>query len=157
MKNKNTDFDISFATYNDVEDILNLLYPSYFEESAYSKLEYDPVATRLTVQNWLDEVVVLVRVDGKLAGIMSMYFIKTFYKQSECEVVMFYVHPDYRGTGIGRSLVNAIVMLSDKNEAAVIYTTSGSGMNGNNNNLYVNLFKKFGFENLGTELIKINV
>lgn len=157
MKNKLVEFDLSFATHDDLNDILDLLYPSYFDESVYSGLEYDPIATRRTVESWLDEIVILARVDGQLAGIVSMYFIQTFYKQAECDVVMFYVRPDYRGTGVARSLVNAIVMMADKNKAAVVYTTSGSGMNGNNNQLYINLFKKFGFKDLGAELIRINV
>lgn len=157
MKNKQVEFDLSFATHDDLDDILDLLHSSYFKESVYSALDYDPLAARLTVQNWLDEIVILARVEGKLVGIMSMYFIKTFYKQPECDIIMFYVHPDYRGTGISRALVNAIVMLSDKNNAAVIYTTSASGMDESNDKLYTNLFKKFGFKVLGTELIRINV
>lgn len=154
---KKTEFDLSFATFADIDDVLDLLYPAYFEESTYADLEYDPQMAKETVISWLQGAFVLARVDGELAGVASMYFTRTFYKQIEGDVVMFYVHPDYRGTGIGRSLAGAIDAISQKNNAAVVYTTSGSGMKNKNNSTYINLFKKFGFKPLGTELIKKNV
>lgn len=157
MKRKHVEFDLSFATYADVDDIVNILYPGYFEESTYSDLTYDPEMTKRTVIDWISEPCVIARVDGKLAGIVAMYFVRTFYKETECDVIMFYVAPEYRGTGVARGLVNALTMISDKEGAAIIYTTSGSGMTGSNNKMYTNLFSKFGFKGLGTELIRVNV
>lgn len=157
MKKSKLGFDLTFATYDDVQDIIDLLYPSYFEESGYSKLTYDPDMTRQTVIRWIPETVILARVEGKLVGVLSMYLARTYYKEIEGDIVIFYVHPDYRGTGVARGLVNAMDSLTKKNNVSIIYTSSGSGMKGNNNNLYANLFKKFGFEELGSELIKKNV
>lgn len=157
MKKGKVQFDLSFATYADIEDIENLLYPHYFEESTYSDLTYDPEMTRKTITSWIPETCILARVDGVLVGVLAMYFTRTYYKEYEGDVVIFYVHPDYRGAGVGRGLVNALKEVSDKLGAAVVYTSSGSGMGEENNKLYTNLFKKVGFEELGTELIRKNV
>lgn len=156
MNRKKAEFDLSFATFNEVNEIEALLYP-YFQESTYSGLTYDSEAAKQTILHWIPEVCVLARVNGELVGIVSMYFINTFYKEPECDVVMFYVKPEYRGSGVARGLVNAITMIADRNKAGIIYTSSGSGIGKENNNLYANLFKKFGFKDLGTELIRINV
>lgn len=149
-------FSLSFATFEDVDAIENLLYP-YFEESTYSGLTYDPLATKHTIAQWIPEVCILAKVDGEIVGITAFYFLNTFYKEPECDVVMFYIKPEYRGTGISRGLVNALTTIADQNQAGIIYTSSGSGMGGKNNDLYANLFKKFGFQELGTELIRKNV
>lgn len=157
MKDKRVNFDLSFATYADLGDIENLIYPHYFDESAYSDLTYDPEMARQTILQWIPETCVLARVDGNLVGILAMYFTRTYYKETEGDVVIFYVLPEYRGTGVARGLVYALKKISDKQKAAIVYTSSGSGMKGNNNKLYANLFKKVGFKELGTELIRKNV
>lgn len=153
---KDFSFNLSFATFDDVNKIEQFLY-SYFEESMYSCLTYDPLITRQTIMQWIPETCILAKVDDKIAGIVAAYFTRTYYKEIEGDVVIFYVHPDYRGTPIARSLVNALTMIADKNSAAIVYTSSGSGIGSQNNKLYGNLFKKFGFQELGTELIRKNV
>ena len=157
MKRKLADFDLSFATFDDVDSIQNMLYPAYFEESTYSGLTYDPEMSKKTIASWIPETCIIAKVDGEIVGIVAAYFVRTYYKQKEGDVVIFYTRPDYRGTGVARGLVNALKEIGDKVGAAVIYTSSGSGMGGNNNKLYANLFKKVGFEELGTELIRKNV
>lgn len=157
MKAKKADFTLSFATYQDVHEIEPFLY-EYFKESGYSDgLTYDADTTKATIAQWIPQICVLARVDGQLAGIFAMYFTHTYYKEPECDVIIFYVSPEYRGTGVSRGLVNALTAISDKNGAAVIYTSSASGISSKNNKMYANLFTKFGFEDLGTELIRKNV
>lgn len=146
---------IERAKYGDVDGIQGLMYPTYFNESTYSNLEYDPVRTRMTITNWLNNVCFVAKDGDRIAGVFSMWFTQTFYKQIESDVEMFFVHPDYRGTEVARMLVDELVRQSDKVDSAVIYTACASGINDRNNKLYTNLFKKFGFKELGTEVVRI--
>lgn len=155
MKKEKMDFDLSFATYSDVDDIQKLIEP-YHKESRYSGLTYDPIMTRHTITQWIPETCVLARVDGKAVGVFAMYFFRTYHKEPEADVVLFYIDPEYRGTGVSRLLVNALTMIADKKNVAVIYVSSGSGISHENDKMFSNLFGKFGFEKLGTELVRKN-
>jgi len=150
-------YTLEFAKYKDAQDIQNLLYPDYFEASIYSGLDYDPVSTLQYIYEWISEYCVLARDDaGSIVGILGFYLANTYYKQKECDIVIFYIHPDHRGKGVSRMLVKFLNGFCEKRgDVGVIYTTSGSGMSEKNNMLYTNLFKKEGFEVLGTELIRI--
>lgn len=154
MKREKVNFELCFATFDDVDAIEALLYPNYFNESHYSDLTYDPLQTKATIASWIPETVILAKLDGKIIGILAMYFMNSYYKEKEGDVVIFYVLPEYRGTGVSRALVAALDKVSKEVGAKVVYTSSGSGMGENNNKLYANLYKKFEFKELGTELIK---
>jgi GNAT superfamily N-acetyltransferase len=147
---------IEKATYRDVNQIQDLMYPIYFNESAYSDFEYDPVRTRMTITTWLSGLCFVAKDKNKIAGVFSMYFAQTFYKHLETDVEMFFVHPDYRGTQVARLLVDEMVRQSDMAGSKIIYTACASGINEKNNKLYTNLFKKFGFKELGTEVMRVS-
>lgn len=149
-------YDFSFATYTDTKDIMDLLYPTYFNESIYRSLDYDPVSTAAYISTWINEHCVIARYQGKVVGIIAFYFTNTYYRQKECDIVIFYIHPDHRGTVLSRALVKALDDICKREgDVGVAYTTSASGMEGSNDSLYRNLFKKFGYKVLGTEMIKV--
>jgi L-amino acid N-acyltransferase YncA len=147
---------IEKATHRDVTEVQNLLFPEYFNETVYSTLEYDPIRTRLTVTGWLSDVFYVVRDQGKIVGFFSMFIAYSFFKKGVANVDTLYVHPDYRGTKVGRMLVEKLVEESDKNDCASIHASCASGIGDKNNLLHTNLFKKFGFRELGTEVVRLN-
>lgn len=149
-------FTIERATYADVDDIQCLMFPTYFKESTYSGLDYDPVRTRMTITDWINEICFVAKSKDRVVGVFSMFITQTFYKQKECDVLMFFVHPDYRATGVSRMMVNELNKQADLNGAAVTYTACASGISNKNNKLYTNLFKKFGFDMLGTEVVRFS-
>ena len=139
----------------DVKGIMNLMYPHYFNESGYKHLDYDEDGLLNMILGWLTEGYGLVaEQDGKTVAFVAFAFMKTFYKQVECDVDMFFVHPDYRGQKISRALVESVVNVANMNDAKVIYSSCLSGIGDKNNKLYVNLWKKFGFKELGTCMIR---
>lgn len=149
------EFSLHIARPEDVSAIQSLMYPGYFQESTYSGLTYDHDQTRAMIENWLHDVCIVAKVEGRIVGVAAMYYVRTFYKEPEADVEMFYVAPEYRGTGISRALVDTLVQNADANRCAVIYTSCASGISEKNNLLYRNLFKKFGFNVLGTELARV--
>lgn len=153
MTKERKKFNLRFANYYDVNAIVDLLHPNYFEESQYKGLTFDLENCQKTVAEWITEYCAIAEMDGKVVGVVAFYFLNSYYKEKEGDIIIFYVHPDYRGTGVARALVGIVEKISKELDAAVVYTTSGSGMGRKNDKLYSNLFKKFGFEELGTELI----
>lgn len=154
LKNQ-TPFSIFQATLDDVNEIEGLLYPHYFYESGYRHLDYDPDATRTMIASWItDGVGIIVRSRGKIVGFASMRFMRTFYKQVEADVDMFFVLPEYRGTGIARALSTTISDIAEKGNAAIVYTSCLSELGDKNNTMYENLWKKLGFRKLGSVMIR---
>lgn len=147
----------SVASIDDVDGIQGLMYPTYFNESIYNTQEYDHDMTKKTITNWLDNVCVVAKHKDKIIAVASMYYSKTYYKTPQADIEMFYVHPDFRGYGVSRDLVRILVDNADANKCSAIYTSCASGISVKNDKQYQNLFKKFGFNKLGTEMVKINV
>lgn len=146
------------ASLNDVVEIEEFLGGNYFNEVVYSSvMEYDPLATRRYITEWLfgGDCVIARGEDDSIVGVFSTFITTTYYKQPECEVIIFYVRPDYRGTGLSREMAKYLVKIADIYEVGAIYTSSASGIGKTNTSLYANLFKKFGFQELGTELVRL--
>lgn len=150
-------YELKYACKDDVQGIIDLIYPHYFNESAYKVLDFDPEMARLTVENWLENICVICKDGEKIVAVASMFLARTYYKQAEANVEMFYILPQYRGKGISRAIVQTLVNVADTNKCAVIYTSCAGGVSELNNKLYTNLYKKFNFNKLGTEMVRINV
>lgn len=145
------------VTLADVVEIRDFLYENYFKESIYSSnMQYDADASLEYITSWLGEIFYIMRIEGKIAGVFAASIANTYYKRPECQVIVFYIHPDYRGIGVSREMVEYLTKLCDAENVAAIYTTSASGIGEKNNELYTNLFGKFGFQKLGTELVRFN-
>jgi ribosomal protein S18 acetylase RimI-like enzyme len=155
MKAKKVPFSIFQATLENVDEIESLLYPAYFEESGYSNLDYDETNCKAMIAGWItDGVGIIMRSQGKIVAFASMGFMRTFYKQVEADVDMFFILPEYRGTGIARALSTTISNVAKEGNAEVVYTSCLSELGGKNNQLYINLWKKLGFRELGTVMIR---
>lgn len=154
MRKKKPDFDLFIATPEHVDQIQELLFPHYFNESVYSGLTYDHHATRNMILAWLRDLAFVAIADGKVVGFVAAGLMRTFYKEPEMDIDMFYVLPDYRATGISRVLAKVIVEIADKFNVGAIYTSCLSGIDDSNDKLYQNLWKKYGFQKLGTVMLR---
>jgi len=142
---------------NEIEEVRDFLLENYFAESIYSdNLQHDPDASLEYINSWLGEVFYIARDGEKIVGVLAATIVTTYYKQPECQVIVFYIHPDARGTGLSREMVELLIKIAGINNVGAIYTTSASGIGEKNNELYTNLFEKYGFQQLGTELVRFN-
>ena len=155
MSKKKTPFSVFQATLANVDEIEGLLYPHYFEESGYSHLDYSPENCKTMIASWInDGIAYIIRSKGKIVAFGTLAFMKSFYEQIEADVDMFFVLPEYRATGIARVLADTLSRTAEMNGAKVMYTSCLSGIGTQNNSMYVNLWKKFGFRPLGTVMVR---
>lgn len=155
MMRTKTPFSVFQATLDDVNEIEALLYPAYFEESGYNNLDYDAKNTKTVIEEWIKGgIAYVIRSQGRIVAFASMGLMRTFYKQIEADVAMFFVLPEFRATGIARVLADTLQRTAEMNGAKVMYTSCLSGLGDKNNTMYVNLWKKYGFRPLGTVMIR---
>ena len=147
--------EVSRMTIDDVDNILDNIYPAYFSEAVYNKLTPSLTNARLTVSEWANTWAFVAKEEGKVVGLAVADAGRTFYEEIEFDINMFYVHPDYRGSGVARSLRDVLVATADALGAKVIYTACLSGISEANEKLYMNLWAKKAFQKLGTVMIRI--
>lgn len=143
----------------DVPEIVNILRDEYFKESIYSNLTYSHVGTTRKVSEWVNDpemYPVLFEKDGEICGFFNLIVINTYYVEKEADIDMFYVRKPYRGSGVSRIMVEAARDLAKEKQASIIYALHGSKVSDNNDSLWCNLFKRYGFDKLGSCMIWIN-
>lgn len=74
----------------------------------------------------------------------------SFFKGVEADVDFMYVRPDDRGSGSSRLLVERMRQWYFDNNITILYGGCATFLGGTNNKKYVNLYKKFGFKELGS-------
>jgi GNAT superfamily N-acetyltransferase len=143
------------ATLDDLDAIIDLTRP-YFDESVYSKhVTYSEVNCRRSFARLINQSNTFVIDADGLVAMAAVTITTTFYVQSEADLDFFYVLPEYRGTGVARLLAQACTDFAKQSEARVMYSCGASGMEGNNDKLWINLWKKNGFDFLGTTMIGV--
>lgn len=139
----------------DVDNILRDIYPAYFAEAIYNKLTPNMEHARVTVANYLNSFSYVAKEDDLIWGLAVADMGNTFYEEIECDINMFFVHPEARRSGVARAMRDAILEDAKAYNAAVIYTSCLSGISQENEQLYMNLWAKVGFQKLGTVMIRI--
>ena len=148
-------FIVRPAVIADADKIQGLLYPHYFNESIFKTLKYNAQSTRDVINGYFDGGVVLIAEDGEKAiGFCVLSAGRTFYDDIEADVEMFFVLPEYRGSGVSREMIKNVVAAADMNGAAVIYSSCLSGIGEKNDSLWKNLWGKYGFKQLGTIMMR---
>ncbi len=146
---------IEKMTLEHVEGIIENIYPAYFAEAVYNKLTPNLDNARITVADYVNRFSFVAVEEGKIIGLAVADAMRTFYTELEFDVNMFYVHPDYRGTGVARALRDKLIEEHDRIGAKVMYTGCLSGVSESNEQTYLNLWAKVGFTRLGAVMIRI--
>ena len=144
------------ADYTDASAIQNLAYPEYFSKSAFNGLTYSHENALGMIKLWLSENHTLIAVDeetGEFAGVSVLVAGRTYYEEVEGDIEFFFVSDKFKGAS--RPLASeSIRILKETYGAKVVYAASKSGINQKNDSLWSNLWSKFGFNRLGTVMIR---
>lgn len=143
------------ATKDDVIELYKLMV-QYKNESHSQNREHDVKNTMLVIMSWItnDNQCVLIEQDGIIKAFAAIWMGYTFYKDKELDIEVFYVHPSARKTPVSRMLAKQICKIAEDNNCPIIYTAGLSGGSKQNEKLYQNMWKKLGFRELGTVMIR---
>lgn len=151
------DYLIRLATVDDIPMLQALLYPDYFEESIFRDLTYSAEHTEQLLLQVVTQGAVVVaadKEDDSPVAFLSMDRYNTFYVEPELEINLMYVAPEWRGSGCSRDMVEAAIKVAQAAGVAVIYAPAASGVSDQNDKLWVNLFNRYNFKSIGTNMAK---
>lgn len=150
-------YTVMQATLDDADEIFEVIKTQHIPNTAYKGFTIDKDLAMETIREYIEGTALIAKNEkNAIIAIASVYGIQTFFKEKEVEVTFFFVSPEWRGSGLSRDLLQVIVHSADAFGAAVIRASCLSGISPRNNALFVNLFKKFGFMELGTEMARVN-
>ena len=147
--------EIRRALPRDFEDLTDLAYRFTNESNLPATFSEDN--TRRTLWRLIHDTSrrLFVVYDGDiLAGGAILDFDNDFYDETFCYVVKFYVEVDYRGTMVGPRLLKKIIQEAQDSNCSAIFAAATAGISPEIEEKYTKLYKKFGFEFLGTFLIR---
>lgn len=129
--------------------------PYYAEVSGGTDLVPCPetaISTFASALHYVDDYAVFAVVDddGGLHGVSIIVKGRSFFKGVEADVDFMYLRPQDRGTKSGRMLVEAMRKWYHENDITILYGGCATFLGGINNAKYVNLYRKFGFKELGS-------
>ena len=149
--------ELRLATVDDVDELVDL-FAAFFTESQYQPhMKFDRAICakylRLAIGSGFSPHIVAVD-DGKIVGQIS-YHIDDSFTDKLAVLDEVYALPQYRGTPLGRALVHAAMDLArgDLGPGGCMHIPLTSGHK--SMPTLINLFKKFGAEEIGTILRKV--
>lgn len=102
-------------------------------------------------------VALMAEVDGQAVGLAFGYFGNSWWKEPDCAVDFFYVDDRHTGKGIARGLVAGLIDGFKAQGCGWMYAGAESDISDTNTRLYENLFRKFGFRDIGGGRMILNL
>jgi L-amino acid N-acyltransferase YncA len=96
-------------------------------------------------------------VDGKIGAIAFGYFAASWWNEPDCAIDMFYVGKECRGTRASRELVASMIAAFKAQGCGWMYAAAETDVSAKNSRIYENLFKKFGFRDIGGGRMILNL
>lgn len=145
---------------NDIEALFDCIYP-YAELSYQARtvpVNRDVIRESLyNVVHAVNFVARLIEIDGKIAAFGFGYFGHSWWSEPDCGVDFFYVSREEVGKGHGRTLLKALIDGFKEQGCGWMYGGAESDISETNTRIYENLFKKFGFRDIGGGRMILNL
>ena len=147
--------EIRRALPRDLEDLTDLAYR--FTGESNLPLTHSEENARRAIWHWIHDTrrtFFVAYEDNLIAGVAMMDFDNDFYEETVAYVVKFYVEVDFRGTMTGPRLLKRVIQEARDRECSAIFAASTAGISQEIEEKYTKLYKKFGFEVLGSFLMR---
>lgn len=140
------------ATIDDLDEIIKLTRP-YFDESFWGKnTRYSEARTRDKFSYYLTDLHSFVFDSDGIMAFAVIALDHVFSEDITADYEFFFVSKDARGTGISRLLQTACESFAKMSGARIMCACNSSDVH---DGFWVNLFKKFSFQKLGTVMVKV--
>lgn len=138
-----------------IEQIVAMTHRFSHESHIYEKLGFNPDKFRAYVKFHTESpaAVFIAEHNGVVTGYAIFFIDQQYITEKNFEIVTIYVPPEYRKTETGRMLASALVQTMDLNGCKYGQISICCAMKENEdliNALTANMFKKFGFYQIGT-------
>lgn len=148
--------ELRLATVDDIDGLV-LLFATFFRESRYQPaLQFDPAICanylRAAIGSGFSPHIIALHGD-QIVGVISYHFDSSFSAKPLAVMDEVYALEEYRGTPVGRALVATALDLAKGDGAACIHIPLTSGHKAMPS--LINLFKKFGAEEIGVVMRKV--
>ena len=147
-------------TLDDVHVLYDCIYPyaslSYQARTVPVCVEqiYHSLYNVVLAENFVARVI---EVDSVIVAFGFGYFGNSWWKDPDCGVDFFYVTQEQVGKGYGRKLVQALIDGFKGQGCGWMYAGAESDISETNTKVYENLFKKFGFHDIGGGRMILNL
>lgn len=140
----------------DVPRILEVA-KEFFFESGYAHLTFDGDQYSKILHNCAsseDIRIFIAEANNEIAGYVIVCLAREYTVENVGETYQFYVRERYRGTNAARSLVDAAIRQFDLWNCVLSYVVADPRMRKENNKLFSNLWKKFGYMDSGIQMVR---
>jgi len=146
--------------YDDVNTIFEMILPYAAESWQGRNAEVDYPTIVNSLFNVIGDptfIKLIVENEGEIVAFACGYTGISWWKEPDGCIDMFYVSKKARGTKAARELVAGMINRFKSAGVGYLYAGAESDVNDKNTRLYENLFKKFGFRDIGGGSLIINL
>lgn len=158
MKTENFDYIIRKAWRADIPQLVELGARFYAESNFRGSMEMSKVNYQRTLEKYIDlprVAAILAVKDGEVLGNAYIYAQNDYTEETVGELYQFYVRPEYRGTGVARSLAESAVLQYAEWNCKRAYVEGSPGFDQLQHlPQFENLWGRFGFKKIGVVLMK---
>jgi len=105
------------------------------------------------IYNSGSDIIVAAEEDGKIIGLVMLGASLEYHNSPFCYIMKFWVGKEGRSTGVARQLIHCAVMWATEEKCTHIFVTATAGLESREQQLFINLVKKFNFVEGGPVLM----
>ncbi len=152
MKTETFDYEIKIADESDIDALVKTAL-EFWNESGHSVVKSenpDKYAAFLKEEcGKPGRRIIIAKVGERVVGYHIIYCLGDYKDELDGEMYQFFVHPEYRGSGVARDLVHMAVQTWDDWGCDVNYAIASPELGNIELSQFRNLFAKFGFVETG--------
>jgi GNAT superfamily N-acetyltransferase len=152
--------NIRKPTICDVPALYDCILPYAGKSRQGSEVAVDMATVLQSLVNVVEAdnfVALMCEIDGQAVGLAFGYHGCSWWKEPDCAVDFFYVDERHTCRGIARALVAGIILEFKARGCGWMYAGAESDISETNTRLYENLFRKFGFRDIGGGRMILNL
>lgn len=154
MKTEDFEYEIVIAVDDDIKEVVRLALEFWGESGNSSNGEADPVKYENFLRHELlhrecTRIILAKTPAGRIIGYSIIYAMTDYKDHLDGEMYQFFVHPDYRATGVARELVRMSVQVWDDWGCRTVYAIASPEIGNTELSHFRNLWAKFGFAETG--------
>ena len=153
MKTETFEYEVKIADDADIDELVKTALDFWYESGHSVNKSQNPERykefLKAEMRKPARRVIVAKLPSGRVIGYHVIYGQADYKDQFDGEMYQFFVHPDFRGSGVARDLVEMAVQTWDDWGCDVVYACASPEIGNIELSQFRNLWGKFGFVETG--------